>query len=232
MEKTKNSNLLTFALVLGVIMLGLMLATIFYPDFLSFSSVLTITAGLLAVTATFLFDLVYRDAKHAAQEARIRIEQIEDKAEKQPEKVKFAWELASAKLEAYFDRNLTQVFAIFVLAIVVMLVGFAFVLWGVTLAIRNPTQNTSWIAAISGIITEFIGLTFMVLYRSTMAQANTFMQVLERINTVGMAVQILDSIPESETQLKNSTRAQLVGLLFENAAQTSKQTEPESSTLS
>jgi hypothetical protein len=231
-EKTKSSNLFTFALMLGLIMLGLMLATIFYPDFLSFSSVLTLAAGLLAVIATLVFDLVYRDAKHAAQEARIRIEQIEDKAEKQPEKVKFAWEIASAKLEAYFDRNLTQVFAIFVLAIIVMLVGFAFVLWGVTLAIRNPTQNTSWIAAISGIITEFIGLTFMVLYRSTMAQANTFMQVLERINTVGMAVQILDSIPESETQLKNSTRAQLVGLLFENAAQTSKQTEPESSTLS
>jgi len=40
-----------------------------------------------------------------------------------------------------------------------------------------------------------IGVTFMVIYRSTMAQANQFMEVLERINTVGMAVQILDTIP-------------------------------------
>lgn len=75
-----------------------------------------------------------------------------------------------------------------------MLVGFGFVLWGVWLAIKNPGQNTGWIAAMSGIITEFIGVTFMVIYRSTMAQANSFMQVLERINTSGMAVQILDSI--------------------------------------
>ena len=53
----------------------------------------------------------------------------------------------------------------------------------------------------------------MVIYRSTMAQANGFMTVLERINAVGMAVQILDSMPEG-TDLKNSTRAQMVLLLL------------------
>jgi hypothetical protein len=95
-----------------------------------------------------------------------------------------------------------------------MLVGFGFVLWGVGLAIKSPGESTAWIAAISGIITEFIGVTFMVIYRSTMAQANAFMQVLERINTVGMAVQILDSIPEPDKDLKNTTRAELVRLLF------------------
>ena len=167
-------------------------------------------------TAATLFAIL--TSNRAAREARIRIERIEVKAEKEPEKVKFAWELASAKLEAYFDRNLMQVFLIFVVAIVAMLVGFGFVLWGVSLAIRNPGQNTSWIAAVSGIITEFIGVTFMVIYRSTMSQANSFMQVLERINTVGMAVQILDSIPESDLKLKNTTRAELVNLLFKNAA--------------
>src|SRR5579864_3792770 len=97
------------------------------------------------------------------------------------------------KLEAYFDRNLSQVRMIFFVAVPVMVVGFAFVMWGVTLAISKPDSiKTSYIATISGIITEFIGVTFMVIYRSTMAQANQFMDVLERINTVGMAVQILD----------------------------------------
>ena len=46
---------------------------------------------------------------------------------------------------------------------------------------------TSMAAAVSGIITQFIGVTFMVIYRSTMAQANAFMVVLDRINSVGMA---------------------------------------------
>jgi hypothetical protein len=180
--------------------------------------------GVLAAAVTFAISILsgYRTAIRGRQEARERIDRIEVKAEKEPEKVKFAWELASAKLEAYFDRNLMQVFLIFVVAIFAMLVGFGFVLWGVWLAIKTPGQNTAWIAAISGIITEFIGVTFMVIYRSTMSQANAFMQVLERINTVGMAVQILDSIPEADAQLKNSTRAELVTLLLKGTAEPKK----------
>ncbi len=165
----------------------------------------------------------YLKSMREKRQARERIERIEVKAEKEPEKVKFAWELASAKLEAYFDRNLMQVFSIFLVAIFAMFVGFGFVLWGVWLAIKTPGQNTSWIAAISGIITEFIGVTFMVIYRSTMSQANAFMQVLERINTVGMAVQILDSIPDAEGQLKNKTRAELVTMLLKGTVESKKQ---------
>jgi hypothetical protein len=37
---------------------------------------------------------------------------------------------------------------------------------------------------------------------------------LHSINAVGMAVQILDSIPESESQLKNQTRSEIVRLLL------------------
>ena len=177
----------------------------------------TVGMGLAIAALASMVWRSYQMAKDSGREAKKRIENIEVKIEKEPQKAKFAWELASAKLEAYFDRNLMQVFMIFVVAIFVMLVGFGFVLWGVWLAIKTPGQNTAWIAAISGIITEFIGVTFMVIYRSTMSQANSFMQVLERINTVGMAVQILDSIPESDSQLKNSTRAELVSLLFKGA---------------
>jgi len=79
----------------------------------------------------------------------------------------------------------------------------------------GATVTPSLVAAVSGIITQFIGATFMVIYRSTMAQANDFMTVLERINTVGMAVQVLDSLPEG-TDLKNETRSQMVLLLLNN----------------
>ena len=105
-------------------------------------------------------------------------------------------------------------FAIFIVAIVVMLIGFLFVLSDVWLAIKSPGQNTAWIVAISAIITEFIGVTFMVIYRSTMARANRYVEVLERMNMVGMAVQILDAIPEAESELKNKTRAEMVSLVL------------------
>ena len=71
----------------------------------------------------------------------------------------------------------------------------------------------AWIASISGLITQFIGATFMVIYRSTMAQANEFVTVLDRINTVGMAMKVLDQIPD-EDRTKNSAREHLISLLL------------------
>lgn len=215
-----------FALPVKLVALLLAAATGAYAllsfDLSRHSSLIVITAAVFVVGVSAAAANIYQSTAQVGLEARKRIERLEGKVEKEPDKVKFAWELASAKLEAYFDRNLMQVFLIFLVAIFAMLVGFGFVLWGVWLAIKAPGQNTSWIAAISGIITEFIGVTFMVIYRSTMSQANAFMQVLERINTVGMAVQILDSIPEADDKLKNSTRAELVSLLFKGAAETRK----------
>jgi hypothetical protein len=110
------------------------------------------------------------------------------------------------------------VFAIFIVAIVVMLIGFLFVLSDVWLAIKSPGQNTAWIVAISAIITEFIGVTFMVIYRSTMARANRYVEVLERMNVVGMAVQVLEAIPEAESELKNKTRAEMSRILHSAGA--------------
>ncbi len=182
----------------------------FIPEFpVSISGLVMIVGVIVGVSV----GAYYEHRSRSLQEKKI--EQIEVRAEKEPEKTKFAWDLARVKLEAYFDRNLSQVRMIFFVAVFVMIVGFGFILWGVSHGVSNPESlKTSYLAAISGIITEFTGVTFMAIYRSTMAQANQFMEVLERINTVGMAVQILDAIPEQETQLKNSTRAEIVSLLL------------------
>jgi hypothetical protein len=148
------------------------------------------------------------------EEAKASIERAEQKVEREPTKVKPAWDLARVKLEAYFDRNLFQVNQVFWLATAMMVVGFAFVLAAVVMSLNHPDVTpASKVAALSGIIAQFIGATFLVIYRSTMAQANEFMSVLERINTVGMAVQVLDSIPDSNA-LKDKTRAEIVELLL------------------
>jgi hypothetical protein len=44
------------------------------------------------------------------------------------------------------------------------------------------------------------------------------MSVLGRINSVGMAVQILDSIGDGHDDLKNSTRAEIVEILWPGKA--------------
>ena len=153
-----------------------------------------------------------------------RISALEVKAAEQPNQVRFAWDLAHVKLEAYIDRNLQQVKLIFFAAIGTMVVGFGMAGYGVILAWSRPESiRPSLVAAGSGIVTEFIAATFMVVYRSTMSQATNYMNVLERINTVGMAVQILDSIPEASTELKNATRASMTELLLVHVPRTKRE---------
>ena len=146
-----------------------------------------------------------------------KLKEIEKKGEATPEKTKYSWDIARIKLEAYFDRNLSQINLIFWISIFVMIAGLVFIIWGITMAMKSPEViKITYIASGTGIITEFIGATFMLIYRSTIRQASINMNVLERINSVGMAIQILDSIPESNEQLKSQTKAEITKLLLEN----------------
>jgi hypothetical protein len=212
--KTRMSRTAKIGLFLAGI-LGLS-GAVFLLQIFSVIRVMT-AAGLLGILGTCTGVLIATAYSAVADERKERILAIQSKADAQPEKAKFAWELASAKLESYFDRNLAQVNAIFWLALVAMVTGFALVIWGIVLSIQSINHETAWVAAASGVLTEFISVTFMVIYRSTMSQAKTFVQVLEKINTVGMSVQILDSLPDGPE--KNTTRAELVKLLLKSNPQ-------------
>jgi uncharacterized membrane protein YedE/YeeE len=162
--------------------------------------------------------------EHALNKAaKQEIERARIEAQAAPEKTKPAWDLARAKLEAYFNRNLTEISSIFWLSVAVMLVGFAIVGFGIYLATIQQTKTAitqasispASIATISGIITQFIGATFLFMYRSTIQQAINYSRTLERINSVGMAMQILDTMPDATRpeDLKSKTKALLVDLL-------------------
>jgi putative ubiquitin-RnfH superfamily antitoxin RatB of RatAB toxin-antitoxin module len=187
---------------------------------LSASSVPPTTGTILVfVTAAFgaaVFTAALTARRQADEQQReVQIQTLQKKADEEPERAKPAWDLARATLEKYFQRNLNQVRMIFYAAVFVMLVGFGFVLWGVRAAITKPDQvKIAIIASASGVITQFIGLTFMALYRSTMLQATQYMSILERINTVGMAVQILDQMTDKTAELKDTTRVDIIRLLL------------------
>ncbi len=64
--------------------------------------------------------------------------------------------------------------------------------------VRKIDRNSvGFIGVIAGIITNFIGATFMIIYRMTNQQAVRYSEALERINDVGMAMDILHSVKES-----------------------------------
>lgn len=179
-----------------------------------------IITGLAALAVAVLQLLWARARASLLAESKQKIAEAEVKVEQSPEKVKPAWDLARATLEAYFNRNLSQIASIFWLSVVVMFLGFSVLVYGVINAINHPEQiKPSTIAALGGIITEFIGATFLFIYRSTIQQAVNYSKTLERINSVGMAMQILDTMPDeaSETNLKSRTKATIVELLIRQA---------------
>jgi hypothetical protein len=159
---------------------------------------------------------------------REKIAEAESKFQAEPEKVRPAWDLARVTLEAYFNRNLSQITAIFWLSVVVMVVGFGIIIWGIAQALQSQDSVVpAAIASVAGVITEFIGATFLFVYRSTIQQGMDYSKTLERINAVGMAMQILDTMPD-ETKpddLKSKTKATLVELLVRQAHEISNKGE-------
>ena len=176
-----------------------------------------IVMAALGAVASAVQTLLQRQIEERTRE---KIDLAEKKVEREPDKAKPAWDLARVTLEAYFNRNLNQVTAIFWVSVVVMFVGFGIVIWGITQDLQSPSSPlVAVITGSSGIITEFIGATFLFIYKSTMRQALDYTKTLERINAVGMAMQILDTIPDEATSsdLKSITKAEVVKMLMKRS---------------
>lgn len=166
------------------------------------------------VGGTIFIILAYQSAVDQRKSEQ-KVEEAERRAEEQPQQPRAAWDLARIKLEQYLDRNLKQVRSIFWLSILVMGVGFTLIGYGVLKVYENPaTFNASIVTAISGILINFIGATFLIIYRSTMEQAKDYVSILERINAVGMSVQILEQIDETDPKLKNQATADVAKQLL------------------
>lgn len=61
----------------------------------------------------------------------------------------------------------------------------------------SPNQShVATIGVVAGIITNFIGATFMLVYRSTVREASRYSNSLNRINDVGIAMDILNTSAE------------------------------------
>lgn len=186
---------------------------------------LGVTAGVIALGVIAYQGLVDQQVREQ------RIETVEERLREHPEKPQLAWDLARTKLENYLDRNLSQVRSIYWLTLIVMLCGFGFVMYGLFQASQNPEKlPVSIIAAASGVLISFIGGSFLLIYRSILAQSKEYVTVLERINAVGMAVQVIASIPETNADLKHKTTAelarQLLGLYASSPQPTKSDDQP------
>lgn len=139
-----------------------------------------------------------------------RIEAATRSAIENPEKPQLAWDAGRATLEKYLNRNLSQVRTIAGITYTVMLLGFVLIIYGLYEAFGDPGKlSVSIVAAASGVLMNFIGGSFLLVYRSLLAQSREYLYVLERINGVGMAVAVIESISVEDAALKNATTAEL-----------------------
>ena len=90
-----------------------------------------------------------------------------------------------------------------------MLSGFNLIVIGVNKIFNDPTNFAPAIlSAVSGILIDFIGATFLVVYKSIMSQAKEYVLILERINAVRMSIEALQRI--TDETIKNLATKDLV----------------------
>ncbi len=151
--------------------------------------------SLLVLGAIFSVLGSLKDVSDIIAVSKKDIEAAQVRVEQNPDKAKPAWDLATVKLEAYLSANLKQINWIFSLSVVVMIMGFVFLTTAIFLTLQNPNFITpAIVAGVGGAVTEFIGATFLVLYRSALEHSTNFIKSLDKTSSVGVAMQILDNI--------------------------------------
>ncbi len=191
----RSKTYIIILMVLAIVVIVTMYWLIKSPSFESFLSLLVIVA--IAAVLRSLKDAsdIFAVSEKDIEVARVRVEQ-------NPDKAKPAWDLATVKLEAYLSANLKQINWIFGLSVIVMIVGFVFLAIAVFLTLQNPEFITPVIVAgVGGALTEFIGATFLVLYRSVVEHSTNFIKSLDKTSSVGVAMQILDNISADKDEM-------------------------------
>ena len=136
-------------------------------------------------------------------EIRKNLLRAEAAIEREPEKARTIWDFSRLQLELYITLNLAQVRKMFWITVTVMVAGFGLVVFGVWRAFDDQLK-VAYLTAGFDVITQMIGATFLILYRSTMNQARDHLAALDRINAVGMAVQIVDLISDENSRVTSS----------------------------
>lgn len=170
--------------------------------------------GLLGVLLVFVV-VEYRESVETRR-SREHIESIAEQLEslrrqlrEHPQKPLLAWEAAQKSVQLYIDRHLGQLASIRRLTLLILVSGFAILLLGLYQSAQSPDRlPVALVVSTAGAITVFVGGSFLLTYRSLFSQAGDHATVLERLNAVGMAIQVMGSI--SDPELKDDTTADVV----------------------
>ena len=102
------------------------------------------------------------------------------------------------KIQYYMHENLAQEKWIFRLSSAAIGIGFILIVAGIVLAFQSALTGgqflPSVVATLSGVIVQFIGRSFLWVYKSTTEQAAHYVGILERIYAVHMSQLLIEPI--------------------------------------
>jgi hypothetical protein len=155
-------------------------------------SIFVILGGVLVlfIGATFLF-------AHNSRMVRARAAIDESTAAD-------GFEKARQKIQYYMHENLMQVKNIYRLTVVTMFLGFSIIICGAIMAYIGDIGKVmaSIVVTLSGVLVQFIGATFLIVYKSINEQARRYVEILESIYAVGMSVDLIEKINPGDERNK------------------------------
>lgn len=210
----------------GLIFLAIILVSIAEAYGNQFNWMKPIGAGMAIIGASSILGIGFHGRALTSSEREKAIKAVEEKARENPHETQAAWVLAKVNLENYLNRNLQHIRWIFSLTLFVMFSGFAIIGYGVFQVYHSPEYfKPSIVVTVSGVIVEFIAATFLIIYKSTMDQARSYVTMLEKINAVGMSLQILDSLKAEDRDKYRVQIALELLSLYSMRGNTRKRTE-------
>lgn len=154
--------------------------------------------------------IIYQKENIALSKKENEIQNAKAESREQPEKITPTYNIAFLTLQKYFDKNLHQIDQIFRISLIVMTVGFILIGIGTFYSITYPDKlGISIVATVSGVIIDFIGATFIFIYKSTIEQAMKYTEKLEKINNIGMSMTIIDGIKEGSIPNEDLGKAKI-----------------------
>lgn len=166
---------------------------------------------LLLILLIGLFIQQYAmDAAYRTQENKLQEEADED-----PSNIRKAWRADRQFMHNYLSRNLGQNRQIFWTSLVMIPIGFAVIVVGSIVSIIGTPRSGENIASsigvlslpewiiITGLITEFLAATILFIYKSTFSQTSRYFRELARLNIVGIAAQMVDTINDDDGSARN-----------------------------
>lgn len=134
-------------------------------------------------------------------------EEIKKEEKEQPDKIKPTWEYGKVELMEQLEVTKKQIRITFWCSLIAIIFGLVLIFK--IIITQNLDKDISILGIIGGVIVEFIGATFLFMYKSLISQLNENLKILERLNFVGIGIKILDTLESENKEEVNSAKMKL-----------------------